>query len=348
MMHLHVITDLQYGSCGKGLFAGYLAEKLQPDALFTAWAPNAGHTYVDADGEKMINLMLPNGIIAPSVTRIFIGPGSIIQPATLHAEIDKYAHLLGGKDINIHPYAAVVADRHRHEELAYGFQIGSTMKGAGAALIEKIRRDVTQINPAYITLRDTPLHKYITSVDEYNEEVDKVGVGILEGAQGFSLSINQGFYPYTTSRDCTTTQLMSDCGIPADVRRTVYGVCRTFPIRVANRYDDKGRMIGSSGPGYPDQQETSWAALGLAPERTTVTQLERRVFTFSHKQIRDAIRMNGVNYVFINFVNYLEGQSNGAEILEQIQATINTTRAMVHWLGYGPRVTDIRDTWDKS
>ena len=37
----YMIIDLQYGSTGKGLLAGYLAETMQPDVLAAAWMPNA-------------------------------------------------------------------------------------------------------------------------------------------------------------------------------------------------------------------------------------------------------------------------------------------------------------------
>ena len=43
----YMILDLQFGSTGKGLLAGFLAKSRQPDVVITAWGPNAGHTYID-------------------------------------------------------------------------------------------------------------------------------------------------------------------------------------------------------------------------------------------------------------------------------------------------------------
>ena len=43
----YLICDMQYGSTGKGLLAGYLAMNHGPDTLMTAWGPNSGHTYVN-------------------------------------------------------------------------------------------------------------------------------------------------------------------------------------------------------------------------------------------------------------------------------------------------------------
>jgi adenylosuccinate synthase len=110
----------------------------------------------------------------------------------------------------------------------------------------------------------------------------------------------------------------------------VYGVCRTFPIRVNNRG-------GYSGPCYVDQEEINWKDVGVEPELTTVTKLPRRIFTFSEMQIRDAVRMNGVDQVFLNFANYCFDAGYG---LDDIIAKIEKY-APVSWLGYGPSITDV-------
>lgn len=355
MKRVHVIVDMQFGSCGKGLFAGYLAKRVEPDTIVTAWAPNAGHTYIEND-LKMVNIALPNGIVAPSVRRVLLGPGSVINPQVLLAELEQYDRFMSNIQLIIHEHAAVVTEDHRQQEAAYAYAIGSTMKGVGAAVAHKIRRDPDSPNIAREMLRGTPLEGYVVSVEEYNNILDKVDTILIEGAQGFSLSINQGFYPYTTSRDCTFQQLMVDCAIP---RRgpifgtTVHGVCRTYPIRVANRRDKDGNQIGWSGPHYPDQEEITWEALGMGPELTTVTRLPRRIFTFSVEQIRQAVRMNGINNVFLNFANYpmlrvedigLGRRGPGLNgNLQQMIYAINETGATVRWLGYGPDVFDIKE-----
>jgi adenylosuccinate synthase len=90
---------------------------------------------------------------------------------------------------------------------------------------------------------------------------------------------------------------------------------RNFPIRVGN-------VDGfSSGDFYPDQEETSWEAIGQAPELTTVTQRVRRVFTFSEMQATEAIRANDPDFIFINFMNYLdeEGQADMLARLDELK-----------------------------
>lgn len=343
MREIHIICDLQYGSCGKGLYAGALASVIEPDTIVTAWAPNAGHTFIDSGGTKYVNISLPNGIVAGSVKRVLIGPGSVINPEIMWSEFERYAAIMEGIELIIHPFASVVNEGHRAIEGQRNFKIGSTMKGVGAAVIQKIERDPENVNVACMALMGTPLESFVVTVEAYNEAVDKAEVVLIEGAQGFSLSINQGFYPYTTSRDCTTAQLLSDCAIPFNWLMlgslVTHGVARTYPIRVANRYDKDGWQVGWSGPYYEDQRELSWSELGVEPEFTTVTKLPRRVFTFSAQQIKDAVRMNGVGNIFLNFCNYPQ-EANGKSINELIEEVNEIASVMS--TGWGPKVSDIK------
>lgn len=348
MKEMHLIVDLQFGSCGKGLFAGYLAEHMKPDTAICAFGPNAGHTFIDGAGRKFVNIALPNGIVSPNLKRVLLGPGSVINPERLIMELNDYADLLPHVRVMIHQNAAVVTQAHRDDEAAYGFKIGSTMKGAGAAVINKIRRDPGQLNVASVSLRGTPLEPLVVSTQEYNNAVDSADRVLIEGAQGFSLSINQGMYPYTTSRDCTVTQVLSDCAIPFGRgtwrnHMVVYGVCRTYPIRVANRFDADGKQIGTSGPHYHDQREITWAEVngGMEPELTTVTKLPRRVFTFSMEQVRQAIRANGCDKIFLNFLNYMN-KEDGRTLAVQIGNLVKPGPE-VRYLGYGPTVNDIKE-----
>ncbi len=349
MKEVHAIVDLQFGSCGKGLFAGHLAEKLQPDTIVTAWGPNAGHTLIDRKGHKYVNIMLPNGIVTtPRLRQVLIGPGSVINPEIMTEEWYRYRSILEPIQFAIHEHAAVVTQAHRDAEAAYGFGIGSTMKGVGEAVISKIRRvpdPVTGLPVAKDALRGTPLQRFVVDRDTYNEMIDRAGVVMIEGAQGFSLGINHGFYPYTTSRECTIWQLLSDCAIPADEGKIkVYGVCRAFPIRVANRFKG-GVQVGTSGPGYADQREIEWSDIGREPELTTVTKLPRRLFTFSREQIRQAVRANGVDSVFFNFANYLTINSVAGQFGGVVDHCnwIAEAGGTVKWLGYGPSMDDIKE-----
>lgn len=343
MDNIRIVVDLQYGSTGKGLIVGKIAEDEGPDTVITAWAPNAGHTYIAKDGRKFIHTHLANGIVSPMLRRVLLGPGSLINPQQLLAEIAACSDLLEGVQILVHPHAAVVTDRHIEEEAGPMTKIGSTKKGVGAAMIQRIRRDPDDQNIAANCLALAP---YVVTVAAYRSALRDAKNVLVEGAQGYGLSMYHGFYPYTTSRDVSLWQILADCGIPHDLlpqlmdtpNISVIGTCRTYPIRVANRFDTHGTQVGYSGPCYGDQIEITFEEIGQKTELTTVTKLPRRIFTFSRQQIAEAIEYNGAREIFLNFVNYCRSEEEVRDIVESIERTPNT---VVKWIGLGPEYKDV-------
>jgi adenylosuccinate synthase len=342
-----MVMDFQYGSTGKGLIAGYLAKRQAYDTVVCSFATNAGHTYIDAERDMhVMTQQLPTGAVSsPTVKNILIGPGALIHIETLQHEIEQNVGRLLGKNILIHPHAAIVEDYHARQEIDMGMtKIGSTAKGCGAAAIERIQRNPVTPNVAAIRMMGTPLQKYVVSESDYRDALNQAENVLVEGAQGFSLSMYHGQYPYTTSRDVTPWQIAADCGLPYRWASyiKVIGAMRTFPIRVNNR-------DGSSGPCYPDQREIDWgelADLGVAPELTTVTKLKRRIFTFSAQQAAEAAFHCGGYWdtrVFLNFANYCRDEEELRDIIAAIQTPtrINMNPPKVHWLGHGPDDSDV-------
>jgi adenylosuccinate synthase len=118
---------------------------------------------------------------------------------------------------------------------------------------------------------------------------------LVEVSQGYSLGIDKGFYPYCTSRNCDVAAALSDAGVHPSEYRSSLMVVRCHPIRVA----------GNSGPCYADQHELTWEELGQTPERTTVTNKVRRVFTWSNLQFEASLKANRPDAIFLNFCNYM-------------------------------------------
>jgi adenylosuccinate synthase len=355
-----MIIDLQFGSTGKGLLAGYLAKRNNYDTAVCSFATNAGHTYIDQSrGLQVMTQQLPTAITSPTVKNVLIGPGALIHARTLDSELIRYADFMKGKTLMIHPNAAIVDDYHKDLEIEWGMsKMGSTTKGVGAAMIERIRRSIgKRSNVAKFRLFEPghfDLAEYVVTEDKYRECLEASESAIVEGAQGYSLSMYHGFYPYTTSRDVTPWQIAADCGLPFKWASyiQVCGTLRTFPIRVNNR-------DGSSGPGYPDQHELAWADLGFEPEKTTVTKLDRRVFSFSEKQLVDAMWHCGGYWqtrLFLNFANYHRDDKGKTEALIALiekprEMCLNAPR--VEWIGYGPDdddviTRDLFDVWPES
>lgn len=341
---IDMVLDFQYGSTGKGLIAGYLAKRNSYDTAICAFATNAGHTYIDEERDiHVMTQQLPTAITSPSVRTILIGPGSAIHLQTLRDEIARYAQYLGDKRVLIHPHAAVVEDYHAEFEMSDGrTKMGSTAKGVGEAYIERIRRNPQNPNTiAHRVSTQDPLYGMIASPEEYRDALAAAESVIVEGAQGYSLSMYHGQYPYTTSRDVTPWQVAADCGLPYRWASyiQVIGTLRTFPIRVSNR-------DGSSGPHYPDQVELQWEDIGLQPELTTVTKLPRRIFSFSQQQMQEALFHCGGYWntrLFLNFANYVTDKELLAEMIKMIESPtrMNMNNAKVAWIGNGPDDKDV-------
>jgi len=333
--------DFQWGSTGKGAIAGYLAKREDYDTAICAFSVNAGHTYIDKsrDMHVMTQQIPTSAIASPTVKTVLIGPGSSIHAPTFMDEVEKYAEYLVGKRIMIHPHAIAIEEYHTQQEIDWGMaKIGSTVHGVGAAMIERVRRDPDRPLTVAQRWKGTPVGEYVVTREEYQMAVMASESTIIEGAQGFGLSIYHGAYPYTTSRDVTPWQIAADCGLPYNWASyiQIIGSTRCFPIRVNNR-------TGSSGPCYPDQVELNWddfAKIGIKPEFTTVTKLQRRIFTFSQRQIREAVFHCGGYWdtkVFLNFANYTSDEEELAAIIGKIEDPgmnyLNPPK--VAWLGWG-------------
>lgn len=333
MSKVDIIVDLQYGSTGKGLIAGYLAKKNKYSMVLTANMPNAGHTFIDKRGRKWVHKVLPNGIVSPGLEVVGIGPGAVFDVERLEKEIHDSEDLLhSGVRLMIHECAGVVTNEHRRIEENSLNAVASTKQGSGAALVEKMMRNPESVVLARDALKGHWLEQFVVTQREWLDAIHDDHDILAEGAQGYSLGLNAGMWPYCTSRDCTPARFMADMGLPLSMLNKVIGTARTYPIRVGNTEG------GFSGPHYGDQSETSWEALGLAPELTTVTQRVRRVFTFSKQQIKEAIQACAPDEIFLNFCNYTDGGN-----LWRIVNDIQNVGGKISYMGYGPREDDVRE-----
>lgn len=329
----HVLVDGQYGSTGKGAFAAWLAwqnaemDNAQWAGVISNAGPNSGHTFYDRRGEKHVLKQLPTFAIASLVDHnielpIYLSAGAVIDPEILFPEMERYGLQLG-KQVFIHPNAAVITQDEKDKEHAGTIaMVAGTKSGTGAAIARKIERDPAAVWQAYGSGGHVRWNK--------NHRV------FIEVSQGFSLGINQMFYPKCTSRECTVSQALSDASLPPTAISRTYMTVRTFPIRVGN-------VDGhSSGDWYFDQREMTWEEIGVEPELTTVTKRPRRIATWSHDQFNEALRVNDPDIVFCNFLNYLK---NGAEMSQYMGYLGQMAQQAGFDLigGWGPKTEDIRE-----
>lgn len=317
----------QWGSEGKGAAAAALARRVcerstrqgdMPwsdskryyDIMTTNAGAQAGHTSTHKGRERVVfhlptAALIQHDIIGEWPT-IYINAGAIIEPNVLLKEL--FDNKIPQHKVIVHPNAAIITPECQEAEGRADSgqtKIASTRKGVGEALARKVLRTGR-------IARDEPSIQHLVDRLDLNDELRNDKSVLVEVPQGLSLSINSQFYPYTTSRNCTIQQAMSDANAHPHFMGATCLVLRTFPIRVGNIVED-GKTLGTSGAHFPDQDETDWGAMNKKPEITTVTKRVRRVFTFSWLQGGAAIKATRPDTVFLTFCDYF----NDKEELER-------------------------------
>lgn len=335
----YMLFDGQFGSTGKGLLASVIAEAVgeKINTVATNAGPNSGHTaYVPGTGEKVMTQQIPVASVMMDKLGVYhncyLNGGAVIDPKILMDEIDRYAG--ASIDLLVHPHAAVIKAEHQGDNLS---RIASTGKGVGPAMADKLWRFPHAVLEGNAELSDSIIlaHQQDMGMMDMNE----MGVTFVETAQGWSLGINSGFYPYTTSRECSVSQALSDLGVSPKFHRKSIVSLRTYPIRVGNHPSG-----GYSGDVYSDQAEISFEDIGVEPELTTVTQRVRRIFTWSDTQFVEMLRANQPDALFINFMNYLK-EDERRDFLYKVRALYRKTMGhMPDFIlgGYGPLNSDVR------
>jgi len=325
---IDVIVGCQFGSEAKGLVASYVASIEKYDWLISVNSAQAGHTAPywkegEKEPEMIVTRQLPSSCITDFEAKIFIGPGAVINPEVLVEEII----MLEEKGIPIcdrlfiSENATIVTEEDIIAESVNNLtnRLGSTNEGIGSALAMRAMRKSLQIKNSFIdiikNLKSKGLEKSFTLVSDYFSVDHISGKILIEGSQGYGLSIMSGYYPFCTSRDTTTAAFLSYAQLsPLDVR-DVYGVYRTYPIRVG----------GNSGPMH---EEIDWPIIegrsgykDLA-EFTTVTKRMRRIGEWDNNLAKKATIVNGVTKPILCFANYLDKNVENALCLDEFPEEI--------------------------
>ncbi len=354
----NIILDGQFGSCGKGKFAAWLASenRLGLQAVVGNNGPNAGHTtlYTDeirADGapletHRIVLKQLPSSSIF--CKNVFIGPGAVIDEARLEQEC---------QELQVNPKvssrAALLQPHYVEREIECMKPIASTASGTGAAISAKVMRREKAVY-SYAGNSGRELSNIVWSEALRHEA--KNGMVLCEVSQGHWLSLDHGLsYPYCTSRNCAAQAAQDQCGIPAKMVADVYLLLRSYPIRVGNGE-------GYSGPFHSDSVEIGWnqiAAWGQMPEEergalitrehTTVTKRLRRVSTFSYEAARIAAAHNGATRILLNFAQYLDWRAHGvrdwdnlpAKVRAWVDAVEASCNVPVFAVGTGEHIDDV-------
>ena len=255
------VIDGEAGSCGKAKVIGEIAtlENIKLGASVTNCMPNAGHTFVDKKGRKTVFRNIPVSIVNPN-SELFIGPGSAINMDVFKDEYERVKHYLNGRKIYVHEMVPLIEKRHIQFEKE-NIKSGSTFKGCGAVSKDKVMRDkelkfFKTFKDAICCSNEEWMERLYKHLDNENEYV------MLEGAQGCDLDLNHsGNYPYVTSRNVSTSQLLADSGISPERLLQTIMVIRPFPIRISN-ITKSGDIIYTGA--YGTGQELTWTEINIA------------------------------------------------------------------------------------
>ena len=169
------------------------------------------------------------------------------------------------------------------------------------------------------------LEKYIsdTSIELFNAY--KQGKSILfEGAQGISLDVDHGIYPYTTSSNTTSGHISTGSGLGPYSAGRIIGVVKSYLSRVGQ------------GP-LPSEihEKTADYLRKKGKEYGTTTGRPRRVGWLDLVQIRQAVRVNGLTEIALTKLDILDGYSTipvcvdydiDGEIISEMPASLTKYR----------------------
>ena len=183
------------------------------------------------------------------------------------------------------------------------------------ALSKKIESSIEEIFDSYCSYGER-LRRYITdtSVELYNAYKNNKSI-LFEGAQGISLDVDHGIYPYTTSSNTAAGHISTGTGVSfRDIGRII-GVVKAYLSRVGES-PLPSEMHGNEAEALREK----------GGEYGTTTGRPRRVGWLDLVQVRQAVRVNGFTEIALTKLDVLSGlrsikvcvsyDVNGENILE--------------------------------
>ena len=228
-------------------------------------------------------------------------------------------------------------------EKGYHFSKGIIEKSLG----NKLEISIGEILKSYIDY-GKQLEPYIsdTSVELYNAHRNGKSI-LFEGAQGISLDVDHGVYPFTTSSNTAAGHISTGTGVSfRDINRII-GVVKAYLSRVgesplpSEMYGDDAKSLRDKGQEYG-----------------TTTGRPRRVGWIDLVQVRQAVRVNGLTEIALTKLDILNGFHDlqvciaydvGGEILTEMPASLTQYRCAKPVYKKLPGWENISDNiWDKG
>jgi adenylosuccinate synthase len=298
-MGVTIIAGGFWGDEGKGKVVAYLAIQDNPSHVVRAGVgPNAGHT-IHFQGRKWVLRQVPSGFVNPR-SRLLIGAGVLLDPRVVQQEVSA----LGLSDrLGIDGQCTVIEEEHIQQDRSsehLAKKVGTTGTGCGPANEARVRRQAR-------LARDLPeLKPYLADVPLELHRALKAGHDVLiEGTQGFGLSLYHGSYPFVTSKDTTASAFCMDVGIGPTRVNQVIVVFKAYVSRVG-----EGPL---SRPLSPEEVRVrGWEEFGA------VTGRPRRIGEFDLELARRAVMINGATQVAVTCLDKRFPECYGTTRREQL------------------------------
>ncbi|MDN7024839.1 adenylosuccinate synthetase [Methanoculleus sp. FWC-SCC1] len=331
-MSCTVIVGGFFGDEGKGKIVAHVAHEDSPTIISRGGVgPNAGHTVLVGDTEYGVR-MVPSGFVYPDA-RLMIGSGVLVDPRVFLKEVD----LVGVDDrIFVDGRCGIIEEEHIKRDRGSEHlktKIGSTGTGCGPANADRVMRTSRQA-------KDVPeLAKYITDVPlEVNTAIEKGETVLLEGTQGFGISLYYGTYPYVTSKDTSASQIAADNGVGPTRIDDVIVVFKAYPTRVGE------------GPFTTEMTMQKSHDLGIE-EFGTVTRRQRRIGLWDGEMARYSAMINGATQAAITGIDRIDPACYGVTEYDRLTAKARDfitqaekdIRAPVTLISTGPEMSQIID-----
>ena len=325
-----VIVGAFWGDEGKGKIISYLALKDKVDFCVRTGSVNAAHT-VWMEGKRYALHMVPAAFLNEEC-RLLIGAGANVHVARFFEEVEltKVKGRMG-----VDQQASIIEEKHSLQDKtsAHLKGLGTTGWGVGPALEERARRTAK-------LAKDIPeLQPYLADVaTEINDGIDAGKKVLLEGTQGFMLSLFYGTYPYVTGRDTGAAAICSEAGVGPTRVDDVLIVYKSFMTRVGT-----GPLPGEMTK--EEAQKRGWF------ETAAGTGRDRRSAPFDFELARKNAKINGATQAALTKLDCIFPRSQGARKFDELSAEAKQfveeveerTGIPVVLIGTGPEALDLID-----
>lgn len=307
-MPVDICVGGQKGDEGKGKICEYLNSNIGYDIILRVSKPQAGHSIIH-NGQRIGLATIPCGFTNPK-SRILIGTGAYISIEKLLKEIKTTS--LPQQRVGIDYNAAIISEEHVKEEKAnlnLMKEVGSVGTGSGPATRDKIMR-----SPHLKFAKDfKELSPYLTDTkEEINLCLEKNGQILIEGDQGYLLSLTHGNFPHVTSDDTTASAFLSKAGIGPREARNVYIIFKPYTSRVG---------AGSLENEILNPEILKWFH-NEGCEKGTVSGRLRRIGEFEWDNALKAIRANSANKLCFTHFDYFQKNEKKEEFLSKLESSI--------------------------